>query len=79
MRVEIDVDEAWALLSVTVKRLLEDVQLSEEDRANIQRWRGEDMRTSGDAIRGLLQKLNDDLERSQKNKQRSLIQKHDWV
>jgi hypothetical protein len=79
MKVEIDVDEAWALLSVLVKRLIDDVKLTEDDRANITRWRGEDMRTSGDGIRALLQKLNDDLERSQKNRQRSLIQKHDWV
>jgi len=79
MRVELDVDESWVLLSVVVKRLIDDLRLSEEDRANLRRWRGEDMRTSGDAIRALLQKLNDDLERSQKNRQRSLIQKHDWV
>lgn len=79
MKVEIVVDESWALLSVVVKKLLEEANLSDEDRANLRRWRSEDMRTSSDAIRALTQKLNDDLERSQKNRQRSLIQKHDWV
>src|SRR5690349_12569225 len=79
MKVEIDIDESWTLLSVVVKKLLDDVKLSEEDRANLRRWRSEDMRTNGKALRDLLQKLNDDIERSQKNKQRSLIQKHDWV
>jgi len=79
MKVELDIDESWALLSVVVKKLLDEVNLNEDDRANLRRWRGEDMRTSGNAIRALLQKLNDDIERSQKNRQRSLIQKHDWV
>ena len=79
MKVEIAVDESWALLSVVIKKLLEEADLSDEDRANLRRWRSEDMRTSSDAIRTLTQKLNDDLERSQKNRQRSLIQKHDWV
>jgi hypothetical protein len=79
MKVEIAVDESWALLSVVVKKLIDEANLSDEDRANLRRWRSEDMRTSGDAIRTLTQKLNDDIERSQKNRQRSLIQKHDWV
>jgi hypothetical protein len=79
MKIELDIDESWALLTVVVKKLIDDGKLSEEDRANLRRWHGEDMRTGGDAIRTLLQKLNDDLERSQKNRQRSLIQKHDWV
>ena len=79
MKVELAVDESWALLSVVVKKLIDEANLSDEDRANLRRWRSEDMRTSGDAIRALTQKLNDDIERSQKNRQRSLIQKHDWV
>jgi hypothetical protein len=79
MKVELAVDESWSLLSVVVKKLLEEANLSDEDRANLRRWRGEDMRTSSDAIRTLTQKLNDDLEKNQKNRQRSLIQKHDWV
>ena len=79
MKVELAIDETWVLLSVVVKQLLDDVKLGDEDRANLRRWRGEEMRTDSDAIRALTQKLNEDLERTQKNRQRSLIQKHDWV
>jgi hypothetical protein len=70
MKVEIDTDESWALLSVVVKNLLDDANLNEEDRANLRRWRTEDMRTNGEAFKTLLKKINDDLER---------VQKHDWV
>jgi hypothetical protein len=79
MKVELAVDESWALLSVVVKKILDETSLSEEDRANIRRWRSEDMRTSSSAIRTLTEKLNDDIARQQKRNERSQIQKHDWV
>jgi hypothetical protein len=79
MKVELDTDESWALLSVVVKKLLDEANLNDEDRANLRRWRTDDMRTNGEAFRTLLQKVNDDLERVQKKNQRSQIQKHDWV
>jgi hypothetical protein len=79
LKVQLELDESWTLLSVVVKSLLNDVNLSDDDRSNLRRWYGDDMRSSGDAIRALHQKMNEDVERLQKNKQRSLIQKHDWV
>ena len=79
MKVELAVDESWALLSVVVKKLLDETSLSEDDRANVRRWRSEEMRTQGAAIRALTEKLNDDLARQQKRTERSQIQKHDWV
>ncbi len=79
MRVELDTDESWALLSVVLKKLLDEVSLNEEDRANLRRWRTDEMRTNGEAFKTLLKKINDDLERVQKKNTRSAIQKHDWV
>jgi len=79
MKVELAVDESWALLSVVVKKLLDETTLSEEDRASVRRWRSDEMRTSGSAIRTLTEKLNDDIARQQKRSERSQIQKHDWV
>jgi hypothetical protein len=79
VKVELEVDETWALLSVITQKLLEEGDLSEEDRANLQRWRGEELRRSGDAIRSLTQKLSDDLQRVQRTRERSKIQRHDWV
>lgn len=79
MKVEFEIDESWALLSVVVAKLLEEAKLSDEDRASLRRWRSDEMRRSGDPIRVLTQKLNDDLARVQRNRERSQIQKHDWV
>jgi hypothetical protein len=79
MKVELDTDESWALLSVVVKRLLDEANLSDEDRASLRRWRTDEMRTNGEAFKALLKKINDDLERVQKKNTRSAIQKHDWV
>lgn len=79
MKVELAVDESWALLSVVVKKLIDEANLSDEDRASLRRWRSDEMRTSGDAIRTLTEKMNDDLARVQRGRERSQIQKHDWV
>jgi hypothetical protein len=79
MKVELDIDESWAMLSVIVAKLLEDGGLSDDDRANLRRWRSDEMRRSGDSIRALTLKLNEDLARVQRHRERSQIQKHDWV
>lgn len=79
MKVELEVDETWSMLSVVVQKLLEECELSDEDRANVRRWRSEEMRRSGDSIRALTQKLTDDVQRLQRNRERSQIQRHDWV
>jgi hypothetical protein len=79
MRVELDVDEARELLSLIANRLVEEADLSDEDRARIRRWRSEEMRVGSDAMKALTQKLNDDLARAMRAKERSPIQRHDWV
>ena len=79
MRVQIDEEEAWALLSTVMQGALEEAGLSEEDRAALRRWRNEQMRPGRDASRALLERLNADVERVLKGKERSAIQKHDWV
>ncbi|MGI8551069.1 MAG: hypothetical protein ACR2PL_09855 [Dehalococcoidia bacterium] len=79
MKVELQIDESWAMLSVLVGKLIADASLNDEDRANLRRWRSEEMRRSGDSIRALTQRLNEDLQRVQQSRERSQIQKHDWV
>jgi ferric-dicitrate binding protein FerR (iron transport regulator) len=79
MRVQIDDEEAWAMLSTVMQQVLEDGDLSDEDRAALRRWRSEQMRPGRDASKALLERLNQDLERLMKGKERSRIQKHDWV
>lgn len=79
MRVEIDQDEAWALLSTIAKQVAEEAALSDDDRAAVRRWRADEMRPGREAIKPLLDKINGDLDRALKAKQRGSIQKHDWV
>ena len=79
MKVELDADEVWALLSTVAKHVLDETELSDEDRAALRRWRAQQMRQGSDGLRALVQKLNDDLERLQHVHERSAIQKHDWV
>jgi hypothetical protein len=79
MRVQIDEDEAWAMLSTVMQQVLDQAGLSDEDRAALRRWRSEQMRPGREASKALLDRLNADLERVMKGKERSAIRKHDWV
>ena len=78
MRVEIDIDETWALLSVMVNRVTADPALPDEDRAAIRRWRSDKMKPSSEAVKALAAKINEDLARAIKKEERSQIRKSDW-
>ena len=78
MKVEFDIDEAWTLMSYVVGRLAEESGLSDADRAKIRRWRSEEMKPAGEAMRALTQKMNQDLAQALETKQKSQIRKPDW-
>jgi hypothetical protein len=78
MKVELEIDESWNLMSYIVNRMLEETPLSDEDRAKVRRWRSEEMRPTSDEMRLLTEKINRDLNQAIQRKQRSAIQKHDW-
>jgi hypothetical protein len=79
MRVELDDDEIWSLLSALTRRVLDETDLAEEDRGRLRRWRSDEMRPGREGLRTLNDKVNADLARTLKAKERSSIQKHDWV
>ena len=79
MKVELDVDEVWALLSTVTKQVVDGVDLADEDRAALRRWRSRQMRPSSEGMRALVVKLNDDIAKLSRQRERSAIQKHDWV
>ena len=79
MKLELDADEARELLSVIAQRVVQEAGLSDEDRARVRRWFSQEMRPGSEAMRALTGKVNADLERALGAKERSLIQKHDWV
>ena len=78
MKVELDVDETWELMSRVVARLLDEAPLPDRDRAKVRRWRSEAMRPAADSMRLLTRKINDDLVEALERKKRSQIRKPDW-
>ncbi len=78
MRLELELEEGRELLSLIVDRLAEEARLSDKDRATVKRWRSEQMKAGSDGMKELTEKLNADLERALKTKEKSAVQKADW-
>jgi len=78
MKVELDVDEAWELMSSVIARLLDEAKLPGGDRANVRRWRSSEMRPGDESMRLLARKINDDLAEAFERKKRSQIRRPDW-
>ena len=79
MKIELDVDEARELLWAVTQRVAREASLSDADRAKLRRWFSEEMRLGSAAMAALTDKINADLERALRTKERSQLQKHDWV
>ncbi|MCH7511942.1 MAG: hypothetical protein IIB19_06230 [Chloroflexi bacterium] len=78
MKVELEEDETWQLMSLVVARLVDDAGLSSGDRAKVRRWRSESMKAGREPMRVLTRKINDDLAQVWERKKRSGIRKPDW-
>jgi len=78
VKIELDVDESWALMSYVLTRLLEETELPDGDRAKVRRWRSQEMQPSKEGMRLLTEKINRDLAQAIERKQRSQIRKPDW-
>jgi hypothetical protein len=78
MKLELDPEEGRELLSLIVDRLANEAGLSERDRAAVKRWRSEQMKAGSDGMRELTDKINADLERALRSKEKSAVQKADW-
>ena len=78
MRLELEPEEGRELLSLIVDRLAGEARLSDADRAAVKRWRSERMKAGSDGMRELTAKINADLERALRTKEKSAVQKADW-
>lgn len=78
VKVALEIEEAWALMSSVLTRLLAEVELERRDRANIRRWKAEELRTGGEEMEALQGKLNRDLERLWESRRKSEIRRSDW-
>ena len=78
MKVELDTDEIWALMSLVVARVADEAGLPKGDKAKLRRWRSEVMRPDDQPIRVLERKINKDLANAARRKERSQIRRPDW-
>lgn len=78
MRLELEPDEARELLSLIVERIAREAGLSDEDRARVRRWHSESMRIGSQGMRELTAKVNADLERALRSKEKSAVRRPDW-
>ena len=78
MKVELEPDEAWELMSIVVARLAGEAALADGDRAKLRRWRSESMQPSGEGMRLLTEKVNADIAATLSRKRASHIRKPDW-
>jgi hypothetical protein len=79
VKVELDTDETWNLMSHVIVRLLDETQLSDSDRARIRRWKSDEMRVTSQEMRVLTQKINDDITKVRERSTKSQIRKPDWM
>ena len=78
MKIELDTDETWELMSRIVARMIEETGLPSTDRAKVRRWRSKEMSPADEPMRVLTDKINRDLVEVSERKKRSEIRKPDW-
>lgn len=78
MKMELDSEEARELFMLITDHLAEEAGLSDSDRAALVRWRSKSMTPGSEGMRELTAKVNADIERALKNKEKSAVMKPDW-
>jgi hypothetical protein len=78
MKIELDEEEVWELLTLVIGEMLDSAELADKDRANVRRWKSESMRVGSEPVRALTRKINEDLAEHQRRKRRSQVRKPDW-
>ena len=78
VKVEFELEESWELMSYVVNAMLDDLTIDKSDRAKVRRWKSGEMKTGGEEMRALHEKINEDLVRLWGVRRRSEIQRADW-
>ncbi len=79
MNVQFTDDELVEALTVVVNHIADDAGLSDRDRAMVKRWRSSQMKLGSDDLADFVRKANEDFERQVQRRERSQIQKPDWI
>jgi hypothetical protein len=78
VKLALETEESRELLMCIFDRLSEEAGLSGADRAALLRWRSKSMTPGSEGMRELTAKINADIDRALKTKERSAIMKPDW-
>jgi len=78
VNLELDREEAREVLVMIVDRLIEEAGLSDDDRATLRRWRSDGMKAGSEGMKALTAKINADIDRALKSREKSAIMKPDW-
>lgn len=78
MRLELDVEETKEILTLIVDRLADEAGLKKDDLAKLRRWNSQSMRMGSEGMRELTAKVNLEIERTFKTKQKSAVRRPDW-
>ena len=78
VKVELDIEEAWAVMSRIVNQMLDEVELDKSDRAAIRRWKSNEARPGREEMDAIHEKMNEDIERLWSVRKKSEIRKPDW-
>jgi len=78
VRLELEREEARELVVMIIDRLIEEAGFGEQDRATLRRWRSEGLKGGSEGMRELSAKINADIDRVLKTREKSAIMKPDW-
>ena len=78
MKLQLERDEVKELFSLVVNRIAAEAKLKKTDLAKLRTWNSGSMRIGSDGTRELTEKVNAEIERTFKTKERSVIAKPDW-
>ena len=76
--IELNTDESWEMMSFVVNYMLKEVDVGKGARAKIRRWKNNEMRTAGEDMRALGEKINADISRLWEVRRKSEIRRPDW-
>lgn len=79
MEVRFTDDEIAEALTVIINQIADSAGLPDKDRAMLKRWRSSKMKLGSDDMQELVDKANEDFHQMLLRRQRSQIQKHDWI
>lgn len=78
MKLQLEPEETKELLALIVDRLAEEAGLKKDDLAKLRRWNSSEMRLGSAGMRELTEKVNAEIERTFRTKQKSAVRRPDW-